>query len=157
VRRLAVLLATGFGIGRLPVAPATWASAAVALLLFLLPDAARNPFPLGLTALAALPVAVWSSHEAEKELGRDAHPIVVDEVVGMLVAVWAVPHAAGASPALLLAAAFFLFRIFDILKPFPIRQSQALPGGWGVVVDDLLAGVATNLVLRLGAAWGLRF
>lgn len=149
MRPLAVLVATGFGLGRLPVAPATWASAAVALLL--LPEAARTPIALGAALLVAVPLAVWSSGEAEKDLGHDAHPIVIDEVAGMLVAVLGVTQSAG-SPLLFLAAAFFLFRFFDIVKPFPIRQVQEWPGGWGVVADDILAGVATNLVLRL-AVW----
>lgn len=147
MRRPAVLLATLFGVGHLPVAPATWASAVVTLLL--IPAAARDPVVLGVLVVALLPLAIWSSHLAERELGTDAHPIVIDEVVGMLIAVWGVPHAASASPALLLIAAFFLFRAYDIVKPFPIRQSQALPGGWGVVTDDVLAGIATNLTLRL--------
>jgi len=151
VRPLVVLLATGFGIGRLPVAPATWASAAVALLL--LPEAFRAPLALGLAIAVVTPLAIWASGEAEKELGHDAHPIVIDEVAGMLVSVVAVPHTSS-SPALFLASAFLLFRFFDIVKPFPIRQSQALPGGWGVVTDDLLAGVATNLALRLAVLAG---
>jgi len=151
VRPLVVLLATGFGIGRLPVAPATWASAAVALLL--LPEAFRAPLALGLAIAVVTPLAIWASGEAEKELGHDAHPIVIDEVAGMLVSVIAVPHTSS-SPALFLASAFLLFRFFDIVKPFPIRQSQALPGGWGVVTDDLLAGVATNLALRLAVLAG---
>lgn len=149
MRPLAIALATGFGLGRLPVAPATWASAAVALLL--LPEAARSPLALGVALLVVLPLSVWASGEAEKSLGHDAHPIVIDEVAGMLVAVIGVPHAAG-SPFLFLGAAFLLFRFFDIVKPPPIRQIQDLPGGWGIVADDLLAGIATNLVLRL-AAW----
>lgn len=155
MRRLAVLLATGFGIGRLPVAPATWASAATSLLL--VPEAARAPFALAAAILLSLPVAIWACHQAEHELGTDAHPIVADEVVGMMIAVWGVPHAAGTSPALLLGAAFLLFRAYDILKPPPIRGSQALPGGWGVVVDDVLAGIATNLTLRLAALAGVAF
>lgn len=149
MRPLAILLATGFGLGRLPVAPATWASAAVALLL--VPEAVRAPFVLGIALLVVVPLAIWASGEAERELGHDAHPIVIDEVAGMLVAVLGVSHGAG-SPALFLLAAFLLFRFFDIVKPYPIRQIQELPGGWGVVADDLLAGVATNLVLRL-AVW----
>jgi phosphatidylglycerophosphatase A len=153
VRRLAVLLATGFGIGRLPVAPATWASAAVTLCL--VPDAARAPLPLGLAILLLLPVSIVVCQLAEHDLGTDAHPIVADEVVGMLIAVWGVPHQAGTSPFLLLVLAFLFFRAYDIVKPTPIRQSQSLPGGWGVVTDDVLAGIATNLTLRLGVTLGL--
>lgn len=152
MRRVAVLLATVLGIGRFPVAPATAASLVVALLLALLaafaPEALA-PAPLGLVILVLLPLSVWSSGQAEKDLGTDAHPIVIDEVVGMLVSVWAIARLETSRPWLLLATAFLLFRVFDILKPFGIRRTQALPGGYGVVVDDLLAGIATNVALRI--------
>ena len=150
MRRLAVWIATGFGIGYLPVAPATWVSLVVTLLL--LPFApALDPWAVGGAALALAAVGVWSAGEAEKTLGTDAKPIVIDEVVGMLVGICGVTL--GSSPLLTLGLAFFLFRFFDIVKPFGIRRSQALPGGWGVVVDDVLAGIATNLTLRLLVGW----
>src|SRR5258706_3702767 len=157
MRRPAVLLATGFGIGWTPFAPATAASLVVALVLFALAalvPSALLPLPLGIATVLLVPLAIWSSGDAERDLGTDAHPIVVDEVVGMLVAVWGIAWLNAPSPALLLGAAFVLFRFFDIVKPFPIRQSQRLPGGTGVVVDDLLAGIAVNLVLRLLVAVG---
>ena len=113
------------------------------------------PNPLGLAILLLLPVSIVVCHLAEHDLGTDAHPIVADEVVGMLIAVWGVPHQAGTSPLLLLVLAFLFFRAYDIVKPTPIRQSQSLPGGWGVVTDDVLAGIATNLTLRLGVTLGL--
>ena len=152
MRRLAVILASGFGLGRLPIAPATWASFAVALLLLalaVLSPSALDPIPLGIAILLLVPVSVWACGEAERDLGPDAKPIVLDEIVGMLVAVWCVPRAVGAPPIALLLAAFLLFRFFDIAKPFPIGASQRLPGGLGIVTDDLLAGVATNVGLRL--------
>lgn len=157
MRRPAVLLATGLGIGWTPLAPATAASLAVALILLALAalaPAALGPLPLGIAIVALIPVAIWSSGAAERELGHDAHPIIVDEVVGMLVSVWGIARLNAPSPALLLAIAFVLFRFFDIVKPFPIRQSQRLPGGVGIVVDDLLAGIAVNLVVRLLVAIG---
>jgi phosphatidylglycerophosphatase A len=155
VRRLAVLLATGFGIGYLPLAPATWASAVVTLAFFaLLP---RVDWIFTLAAIAVVtPLAIWASGEAERELGRDAHPIVIDEVAGMLVSVCGVPMLGRGSAyfAIMLALAFLLFRIFDIWKPYPVRGSQSLPGGYGVVVDDLLAGIYTNVSLQIIArAW----
>ena len=157
MRRPAVLLATGFGIGWTPLAPATAASLAVALLLFALSalvPAALAPLPLGIAIVALIPAAIWSSGVAERELGHDAHPIIVDELVGMLVSVCGIARLNAPNPALLLAIAFVLFRFFDIVKPFPIRQSQRLPGGVGIVVDDLLAGIAVNLVVRLLVAVG---
>lgn len=98
-------------------------------------------------ALATVVVAgIWASHRVEILLGRtDPGLIVVDEVAGMMVSVALLPR----TPAVLLCA-FFLFRLFDIWKPFPAREAQALRGGLGVIVDDLIAGVYA-LVLVMGA------
>ena len=98
-------------------------------------------------ALAAVVGAgIWASHRVEEVLGRkDPGVIVIDEVAGMMVAVLLVPRTPG-----VLLCAFLLFRLFDIWKPFPARESQALRGGLGVVVDDLIAG-AYALVLIMGA------
>ncbi len=145
--RLPVWIATVFGIGRLPLAPATWASAATAAAIWLwLPVAPGLELAI---ALALLPLAVWASGRAEKALGHDAHPIVIDEVVGQLLALWAVPR----EPAWILMA-FLLFRFFDIVKPLGVRGLQRLPGGLGVVADDLVAGIYTRLVLALAATAG---
>jgi phosphatidylglycerophosphatase A len=152
VRRLAVWVATGFGIGRLPFAPATWASLAVAAVL--LPfTASLDPWIVGAVALLVAALGIWSAGEAEKTLGTDAKPIVIDEIVGMLVGVCGVPM--GKSPLLTLVLLFLLFRFFDIVKPLGIHRSQSLPGGWGVVADDVLAGIATNVVLRVLVEWVL--
>ena len=152
MRRLAVLLATGFGIGYLPIAPATWASAAAALALFaLLPG--MDWILIVVAIVAITPLAIWTSGEAERRLGHDARPIVIDEVVGMLVSVCGVPMAGRGSAhlAIMLAIAFVFFRVFDIWKPYPARSSQSLPGGYGVVVDDILAGVYANISLHIVA------
>jgi phosphatidylglycerophosphatase A len=150
VRRVAIAIATGLGVGFAPVAPATVASFVVALLL--IPAVGHvTTLGWGIAVLALLPIAVWSSGEAEKTLGTDAKPIVIDEVVGMLVGGFGV--AMGSRPLVSLALLFVLFRIFDIWKPLGIDRSQKLPGGWGVVVDDVLAGVLTNVVLRVLVGW----
>src|SRR5258705_9339657 len=149
MRRLAVLLATGFGIGYIRVAPASWASLGTALCL--LPFLPRlDPWVLGGVILPLIPLGAWAAGEAERSLGHDARPIVIDEIAGMLLSVWAV--SLGGNPIVMVAIAFVLFRCLDVWKPFPIRQSQRLPGGWGVMVDDILAAAATNLLLRLAAA-----
>jgi phosphatidylglycerophosphatase A len=145
MRRLAVWLATGFGVGRLPVAPATWASLVVAVLLYY--SARLDVVIFAGVILGVIVVGIWAAGEAEKTLGHDAHSIVIDEVAGMLIAVWAVPL--GTKPWAVLGIAFVLFRIIDVWKPFPIRQSQRLPGGLGVMVDDILAAALTNLLTRL--------
>jgi len=150
VRRVAIAIATGLGVGFAPVAPATVASFVVA---FLLVPAIGHVSTLawGVAVLALLPIAVWSSGEAEKSLGTDAKPIVIDEVVGMLVGGFGV--AMGSRALVSLGLLFVLFRVFDIWKPLGIHRSQKLPGGWGVVVDDVLAGVLTNVVLRVLVRW----
>lgn len=98
-------------------------------------------------ALAAVVVAgIWASHRVEAVLERkDPGVIVIDEVAGMMVAVLLLPRTLG-----VLLCAFLLFRLFDIWKPFPAGEAQALRGGFGVVADDLIAG-AYALVLIMGA------
>ena len=128
--------------GRAPLAPGTVASALTAVVLWLL--------QLSPPALLALLVVVtvlgtWAAEQAERTLGggKDPGAIVVDEVAGMTLAVLAVPLSL---PVLL--AAFLLFRVFDVLKPFPANISQRLHGGLGVMADDLVAGLyALALVL----------
>lgn len=98
------------------------------------------------TLAAVVVVGIWASHRVEAVLGRkDPGVIVIDEVAGMMVAVLLLPRTLG-----VLLCAFLLFRIFDIWKPFPACEAQALRGGFGVVVDDLIAGVYA-LVLLMGA------
>ena len=146
--RLTRSLATLGPIGYFPIAPATAASAVAALVGWFLPV---PPLALALVllALGAL-AAIWIAGEAEKELGHDAHPIVVDELVGQSVALLGAPHAPEA-----FLASFALFRFFDIWKPLGARQAQSLRGGLGVVADDVLAGLMACAALHLGI-WALR-
>lgn len=151
MRGLAVLLATGLGVGRLPIAPATWASGFTAVLLFFLLPRLSLPAYLGIT-FAVTVLALVVCGPAEKVLGHDAHPIVMDEVAGMMVTMFAAPAFGPGPPhvaALLIG--FVLFRIFDIGKPPPVGRAQLLPGAWGIVTDDLLAGVYANVGLQLVA------
>jgi phosphatidylglycerophosphatase A len=98
------------------------------------------------TLVAVVVVGAWASHQVEVLLGRkDPGLIVIDEVAGMMVSVAFVPRSAP-----VIVCAFLLFRLFDIWKPFPARESQSLRGGAGVMVDDLIAG-AYALVLIMGA------
>jgi len=131
-------------IGYLPRAPGTWASGAAAVVWwFAWSDSGWIPKLAAI--LIAMIIGVASSNIAEKELGHDAHSIVIDEVAGQWIALFA------ASDSLFLViAGFFLFRVFDILKPYPIMASQKAPGGWGIVVDDVIAGIYTMFLLILG-------
>ena len=145
MNRPVVWLASLGPAGWSPVAPATAGSALVTAIGWFLPVPAL-PVALALLALGTL-AAVWIAGEAEKDLGHDAGPIVIDEAVGQSLALLFAPHRLG-----VFAAAFLLFRLFDIWKPLGAREAQRLPGGWGVVVDDAIAGVTTLLALQ-GLLW----
>jgi phosphatidylglycerophosphatase A len=147
VRAFALAVATVGGVGRAPVASGTFGS--LVALPFLPPLAAlRDRSPLLCAAAVAVIVglAIWSAGQAEEILGgRDHSRIVVDEVAGMVVAGLFVPGtwlAAG--------LVFLVFRVFDVLKPFPAGRIDAhLHGGFGVVGDDLVAGVYAGVVTRI--------
>lgn len=120
--------------GLSPVAPATAGSLLVAVVGWYLPSVPLAPW-LGLLLIGTL-IAVWAAGVAEKELGHDAKPICIDEAVGQSIALLFVPRTIAA-----FAMAFVLFRVFDVIKPFGARQAQELPGGWGIVADDVVAGI----------------
>jgi phosphatidylglycerophosphatase A len=95
-------------------------------------------------ALFGLGVAVATRVERAARR-KDPSVVVIDEVVGMLVALYALPL-----QVVDVLVAFLCFRIFDITKPFPLRRLEAQPGGWGVMLDDLVAGLYTNVLVRVG-------
>jgi phosphatidylglycerophosphatase A len=143
--RLAVAVATAAGTGYAPVAPGTVASLLTAVALWLVPFTLVG---LVVTLVAVTAAGVWSGHRAERVLGgKDPAAVVVDEVAGMMLSVLLVPR----TPAVLLSA-FVLFRILDVWKPFPAYQSQSLPGGWGVMADDVVAGMYALLAILLSRA-----
>lgn len=126
--------------GFFPFAPATFASLVWLAVYLLVPGGRWLVHPV--VVLCTIPIAILLSHEAERYWGRDAHPIVIDEFVGMQVTLLAV------APSLLMGAVgFVLFRVFDVLKPFPAGRAQRLPGGLGVVTDDVAAGLYARLGL----------
>lgn len=143
-------IATGGYLGYAPFAPGSvGALGCVILLWFLLPEilprsAVTSLVLLGLSSLAFIALAVWASTRAELHFGHDASRIVVDEYVGMLVAVLLLPKTI-----VVYAVAFVLFRIFDILKPFPARRAESLPGGVGIVMDDVIAGIYANVLVQI--------
>jgi phosphatidylglycerophosphatase A len=146
VKELVRLLATLGPVGYFPVAPATAASAVTALVGYFLPV---PPWPVALLLIAAGAwLAIGACGAAEQQLGHDAKPIVADEVVGQTVALLFVEHNAFA-----FLGSFILFRVFDVWKPLGANQAQRLPGGLGVVMDDVIAGLTACGVLHLGL-WG---
>ena len=135
--------------GRAPWAPGTVASGLTVVVLWGL-----GPTPLVLAGILVVVTAVgtWAAGEAERALGRGKDPgaIVVDEVAGMTLSLLAVPLTPAAA-----AVGFVLFRVFDVVKPFPANVSQRLPGGAGVMADDLIAGLYAMVLLALArrAGW----
>jgi len=138
------LAATVFGIGYLGKGVGTVAAffaAAVWYLLF----RNSNPDLLYAILLTVLVTAlgIWSGNKVEPIWGKDHSRVVIDEVAGLFISMLFVPATLPC-----LVAGFILFRFFDIAKPLFIRKLEALPGGWGVMADDLLAGIYANVVLH---------
>jgi phosphatidylglycerophosphatase A len=142
--RLLMFLATGCGVGYLPWAPGTWGSLMALPLHFVLSRLDARFYWTALAAIVAL--AIVAAGAAEKILDRkDPGVVVIDEVAGMLVTMVGAPQTL-----LAYGMGFLLFRLFDILKPFPVRWAdQHLNGGVGIVTDDLLAGGYALLCLQL--------
>ncbi len=146
MKRVVLFLARLGPAGFSPIAPATAGSALTALVGWFIPPPAL-PVALALIAVGTA-ISIWLCGEAEKTLGHDAKPIVADEAVGQSLALLLVPHSIVA-----FVASFLLFRIFDVWKPLGAREAQALPGGFGVVTDDVIAGLTACAAFHAGA-WG---
>jgi phosphatidylglycerophosphatase A len=141
---IATALSTFFGVGYARVAPGTVASA-VALPIAWLILWKLGPTALMMASLGIYLIGVWSCDVYAKRTGGvDPSECVIDEVAGQLVSLSFVPHSI-----LLYGAAFLLFRLFDIVKPFPVRQSESLPHGFGIMTDDMLAGLYALAVLQM--------
>ena len=144
---LAALFATGWGAGYLPLAPGTWGSLQGLVLLWLAYWASPDYFKIlagGLLILAVYP-AVQASGRLARGRGReDPQEVVVDETLGQMLCLLWVPAAWEWH-----LAAFLLFRFCDIVKPFPVDRSERLPGGLGIVADDLVAGLYAGCTLKV--------
>lgn len=142
--RLFMTLATGFGLGYLPKAPGTWGTLLALPIHYLIVQLPMQGYVAALGIIII--IAVVSAGSAEKIIDKpDPGIVVIDEVAGMLIAMIALP----AHPLAWLLA-FILFRIFDILKPFPVNFfDQRFHGGLGIVLDDLMAGIYALASLQL--------
>ncbi len=128
--------------GLSPVAPATAGSALIAAIGWFTPVPSLPVyFALLLVGTA---IAVWAAGEGERDLGHDAGPICIDEAIGMAIALLFCPHRITA-----FVAAFVLFRLFDVWKPLGAREAQHLPGGYGIVADDVIAGIVSMATLHV--------
>ncbi len=140
-------LATGFYIGRIPVAPGTFGTLLGLPLFYVL--AGLSPKVWGLVVVLVAVIAIVICHLQERySAEHDPGKIVIDEVAGYLVATWALPWNFTT-----VASSFILFRILDAAKPWPISwMDRKVKGGFGTVVDDLAAGAATLALIHLGKA-----
>jgi phosphatidylglycerophosphatase A len=146
--RLAEVIGTGLYSGFFPIAPGTVGSAVGVVLYLVLVrlGAISAGFSLGWIAVPAVVLVVGAlcAGELERRWGPDHKRIVIDEVWGMLVSLAFLPPATG-----YVVAGFLLFRLFDIVKPFPGRRAERIPHGWGVMLDDGVAGIYACVVLHL--------
>jgi phosphatidylglycerophosphatase A len=149
--KLAWTLGTFFGSGYSPKAPGTAGSLAAVVVAWPLAQAGLDRWGFLLLGLLLIAPGIWASSVVARESGRkDPHFVVVDEVVGQWITLAGAPRITWFS----LLLGFGLFRFFDILKPWPIRKFERFPGGTGIVLDDVAAGVAAALVL-FAAGWYL--
>ena len=140
---LAKTISTFFGAGNFPFAPGTFASFLVALIYYYLLyslDAVWLGVVIAFVFLIGVAAAGAHSRELER---KDPKPVVIDEVCGQLIAYILVPAAAAN-----VVAGFLLFRFFDVLKPYPIRKLEAFPRGWGIMADDVAAGILAAVILH---------
>lgn len=143
-----IFYSTLFGVGYFPKAPGTAGTLVAAVVYWLLPNSFFESLNSNFIVLECVLVlsffSVFFISKAEKKLGHDNGKIVIDEFFGYFIAVVFLPKTLT-----VLLISFILFRIFDIFKPEPVNMLQKLPAGWGVMADDLMAGVYANLVLQV--------
>ncbi|HTG01049.1 MAG TPA: phosphatidylglycerophosphatase A [Nitrospirota bacterium] len=143
-RAVILFIAQGAYSGKFPIAPGT-AGTLVGIIFYL----GIKEFSLLFYSIACtvvLLLGTWSAGRAEDLLGcKDCPSIVIDEIAGYLISLFLIPFSWTA-----VAAAFFLFRFFDIVKPWPLHDLQSIKGGPGVMLDDIGAGIYTNLILQAG-------
>ena len=134
--------ATVFGVGYLPVAPGTWATVVGVAIAYYL---GSNLSVYTILLLVLLVLGIMTTSIIEKRMKqKDPGILVIDEVVGVMIALWGLPLIWS-----VVICAFFLFRAFDMFKIYPINKLEAQSGGWGIMLDDCLAGVYTNIILRI--------
>ena len=142
-QRAVLFLATGFFIGTVPFAPGTFGSIIGLPICFLI--SRLNIWLALICTILFILFAIWLAAAAERILKKkDAGEIVIDEIAGMMVTLVGIPFTSKT-----VITGFIIFRAFDILKPFPIRFIEKVTGGSGIVLDDVMAGIYANLILRL--------
>lgn len=146
-KKIVIALATGFYSGYFPIVAGTIGTIPAWLIAYFV--IGPNTVALTVTAIVTTLISVWAAGEAEEIFGHDSKSIVSDEWAGMFITLLFVPFSL--TNYLL---GFVLFRVFDVIKLWPASAAETLPRGWGVTMDDVVAGVQANLVLH-GVIWAL--
>ncbi len=147
MKNISVYFSTLFGIGYFPKIPGTIGTLFAAIVFFALPDnwlSGNGLFYFLPIFLIFIFLSILLTSQAEKKLGKDDPKIILDEFVGYFIAMILLPKTM-----VFMFSAFVIFRIFDILKPEPVNVLQKLPQGWGIVLDDVMAGIYTNIILQV--------
>ena len=143
--RINKLIATVGGIGYLPLAPGTWAAGFLTIIWFFVYRSSPEAIIWQIVLIPSLiAVGIYSSGKILTSNGKDPTYVVIDEVAGMAITLLLVP-----ASLINCIVGFILFRLFDILKPLGIRKAENFKRGWGIMLDDILAGIYSNLVLRM--------
>ncbi len=143
MNRLNKTIASVFGIGLIK-GGGSIAAAVVCLCWFWLQQDGKFQYYLLPVTILITALGVWVGNKVEEHWGSDSSKVVIDEVAGMCITLLFIPVTVK-----FLIIGFVLFRFFDIVKPFFIKKAEALPGGWGVMADDVLAGVFANIILQM--------
>jgi len=143
MHRVGLFIATCGYLGYVPVAPGTFGSAAGLVVFYAVRSTGSTAVELG-AIIVLFAIGIWSGTVAEHHLGGvDPAPVVLDEVVGMLVTLALLPVSVTGA-----IVGFFVFRVLDVVKPWPSARFERLPGGLGVMADDGMAALYGNLVMR---------
>ena len=146
--KFSIFISTLFSVGYFPKAPGTAGTLVAVCVYWLLPESWFENFPTNLyfvlSVLFLSLISVYFVSKAETKLGHDNGKIVIDEFFGYMIAVAFLPKTLT-----VLIISFILFRLFDIFKPEPVNILQKLPAGWGVMADDLMAGIYANIGIRI--------
>lgn len=142
--KLHKLIATFFGIGYIGKGGGTVAAVVWCLILLLIPPSYYTNFWQALIAIIVSGLGIWSGNAVDAIWGKDSNKVVIDEVAGMMVTLLFIPVNLK-----FVLSGLVLFRFFDIVKPLLIKKMELLPKGWGVMADDLLAGIYAHVVLQV--------
>lgn len=154
------LIASCFGLGRLPIAPGTWGSLPPVIIFALLCAGGAsvekiNVLMIGLAIIGSVACVQFSPASIAATGSSDPREVVMDEFAGQAITFIGIAAIRPSQMIVATVLGFLLFRLFDIVKPWPIHKLELLPGGWGILADDLLAGVYAAIIFQICAISGL--